>query len=47
MKNFRSQAEKDWFTNLENKMAKLNQNQNSKLPDQPDALLKLCFKLNE
>ena len=47
MKNFRSQAEKYWFTILENKMAKLNQNENSKLPDRPDAVLKLCFKLNE
>ena len=30
---------------LESKMAKLNQNQNSKLLDRPDAVRKLCFTL--
>ena len=30
---------------LESKMAKLNQNKNSKLLDRPDAVRKLCFTL--
>ena len=38
--NFCSQTENSDFT-LENKMAELNQNQNSKQPDQSDAVWKL------
>ena len=48
--NFRSQTEKQRFHfRIESKMADLNQNQNSKQPDPPDAVWKLHFtlKINE
>ena len=39
-----SQAEKQWF-HCKSKMAELNQNKNSKQPDQPHTMWKLYFTL--
>ena len=44
LENFRSQAKNSDFI-LESKMAELNQNKNSKQPDRPDTMWKLCFTL--